>query len=412
MNPYYLMTLLYLALAALAALDTSLVNLQILPSFPGQRWLLVHTVTLGALVELVFGLAPDLTAALTRLSRPAFRWTMWFLLNSGLIVLYAGIPLVNAALIIVGGALVFSAASLLVKHLLDLAGRQPDVAFKPTGMREATSASPRGTRYYIAGLFYLLVGVLVGTGLWLGWEEPLRIVAPKEVHVHSNLWGFASMIFAGLLTDLYPSFTGRQLAKPRLVTATFWLMAVGTLGMLAGPWFELNSSTVVGLVLHTIGTVLLLYNMLAPLWRKRAEWVPGTWHITLAYVWFLLAVVVAPLVVAGGAAGAEVAGSGGPILIFGWVLQLGYALIPFLFARAFLSAKPAPLGGTWFTLAMVNGGSLLYWISMFVATGRSPMRGIAYLLWILSLIPILMNLAAVMSIRLEQIRNQEEIASV
>jgi hypothetical protein len=105
--------------------------------------------------------------------------------------------------------------------------------------------------------------------------------------------------------------------------------------------FNINTSTVTGLVLHTIGTLLMLVNMTIPLWRKGKEWTAGIWHLAVAYVWFILAVVVAPLVVAGGAVGAEVAGSGGPILIFGWILQTGYALIPFLFARAFQPDKPA-----------------------------------------------------------------------
>jgi hypothetical protein len=412
MNPYYLMALLYLALAVLAALDTSLVNLQILPSFSGQRWLLVHSVTLGALVELVFGLTPDLSSALNRLPRPSFRWNTWFLLNAGLIVLYAGIPMINAVLITTGGTLVFLAASLLMIQLAGLAGIRPTAEANLSGDQDGKAASGQGTWFYLAGLFYLMVGILVGTGLWLGWAGPLQIVTPKEVHVHSNLWGFASMILAGILFDLYPGITGRRLAHPRLVTLTFWSMAVGTLGMVLGPWFEINSFTVSGLVLHTIGTLLMLYNLIKPVWRKGQGRTAGLWHLALAYIWFLLAVVVAPLVVAGGEVGAEVAGSGGPILIFGWILQAGYALIPFLFAWALLPGRPSRLGGTWFTLLTVNGGSLLYWISMFLAAGRSPMRGIAYLLWILSLIPILMNLANLVNIRLEQIREQEGRTSV
>lgn len=177
--------------------------------------------------------------------------------------------------------------------------------------------------------------------------------------------------------------------------------------MVIGPWVEINSFTVYGLVMHTLGTLAMLFSVFQPLWRKRREWTSGIWHLVLAYVWFLLAVVVAPLVVAGGGFGAEVAGSGGPILIFGWILQFGYALIPFLFSWVFVPHQPAQLGGTWLSLATSNGGSLLYWISMFLAAGQSPVRGVAYLLWIISLIPILMSLMASMSNRLEQIRDQE-----
>lgn len=412
MNPHYLMTLLYLALAILAALGTSLVNLSALPSFPGQRWLLVHTVTLGALVELVFGLAPEVTAVLAKLPRPKFRWPTWVFLNVGLIVLYAGIPLINPSLIIGGGTLIFIAGSLLIKHLAELTSHGAEVDLRRHPSKSGPYSQSPGVKFYMAGLVYLLVGILIGTGLWLGWAEPLCIVTPKEVHVHSNLWGFASMVIAGILFDLYPSFTGLQLARPRMVNLTFWLMAVGALGMVTGPWVDINSFTVYGLVFHTIGTLIMLFNVFKPLWSKRREWASGVWHLVLAYVWFLLAVVVAPLVVAGGGFGAEVAGSGGPILIFGWILQFGYALIPFLFSRAFTPNQPAQLGGTWLSLATSNGGSLLYWISMFLAAGRSPMRGIAYLLWIISLLPILMSLMAAISSRLEQIRSQESSTSI
>lgn len=407
MNPYYLMTLLYLSLAVLAALDTSLVNLSVLSSFPGQRWLLVHTITLGALVELLFGLAPNLTATLSRLQRPAFRWSTWFLLNVGLIVLYAGIPLINAPLIITGGTLIFLAAGLLMMQLVGLTGKAAAVESEiGVSQDEGATLSP-GVRFYIAGLAYLLVGILIGTGLWLGWSEPLRIVTPKEVHVHSNLWGFASMILAGVLFDLYPSFTGRQLARPGMITPVFWLMTVGALGMVSGPWLAVDAFTVVGLVLHTAGTVLMLFMAIKPLWGKWSEWTPGVWHLVLAYVWFLLAVVVAPLVVAGGVVGAEVAGSGGPILIFGWILQLGFALIPILFKRSFMPGQPARLGGTTFSLMAINGGSVLYWISLFLAAGRSPLRGVAYLLWIISLFPIVLALRSDLSNALERVQKLE-----
>jgi len=398
MNPFYLMALLYLGLAGLAALDASLVTLQVLPAFPGQRWLLVHTVTLGALVELVFALTPDLSAGLMGLKRPAFRWDRWFLLNTGLIVLMAGIPLVNPGLIITGGLLIFLAAFLLIGQIGALAAVRADDPARPAHV---------GLPFYAGAVFYLLVGIVVGTGLWLNWAEPLRIVTPKEVHVHSNLWGFAALALAGLLTDLYPAISGHEVAKPRLVRLTFWLMALGAMGLVIGPWINLNSFTVGGLVLHTVGILLMLFNLARPLRGDRQVWTPGVLHLAGAYVWFLLAVVVAPLVVAGGGAGAEVAGSGGPILIFGWILQAGYALIPFLFERAFGVGARARLGGSAFTLLTINGGSMVYWISMFLAAGRSPMRAMAYVLWIVSLIPILMGLVRQMSARLEALRDLE-----
>src|SRR5690606_5438387 len=62
-NPYFLMTFLYVVLAVLAALDASLINLDLLPTFAGLRWMRVHFITLGALTEFAFGILPLLVAA-------------------------------------------------------------------------------------------------------------------------------------------------------------------------------------------------------------------------------------------------------------------------------------------------------------------------------------------------------------
>lgn len=413
MYPFYVMALLFLFLAALALLDTSLVNLAVFSAFPSLRWLLVHIITLGALAEVVFGLAPTLVASLSRRPRPAIRWDTWIVLNAGLIILFAGIPMVHNVLITTGGTLVFIAVLMLLWALVEL-GAAPEGGkagqAKEQPERERSGAVGPSFKFYITGLVYLLVGIIVGTGLWLGWAEPLRIVTPKEVHVHSNLWGFASFIFAGLLIDLFPSFTGRALAWPRSVTPIFWLMAVGALGLVTGPWVEENNFTVAGLVIHTVGTVWLLVIIVKPLLAKPREWEPGIWHLLVAYIWFLLAAVVAPAVVAGSSTGAEVAGSGGPILIFGWILQFGYALIPYLFVRGFQPRRPGRLGGTWFSLMTINAGGALYFTSLFLTTDPGALRGVAYIFWIISLIPILMELRGIIhagSGRLEETALEE-----
>lgn len=46
-NPYLLMTVFYLALAVLAALDSALASRGILPWFSGLVWLRAHFITLG-----------------------------------------------------------------------------------------------------------------------------------------------------------------------------------------------------------------------------------------------------------------------------------------------------------------------------------------------------------------------------
>ena len=107
--PYLLMTLLFGALAVLAAWDSSFSSLGLAPWFNGLRWMRVHFITLGLLSELIFGLAPTIVAARVGLTQPRTRWDIWLALNGGLLVLVAGIPLVNGWLIFIGGLLVFSA---------------------------------------------------------------------------------------------------------------------------------------------------------------------------------------------------------------------------------------------------------------------------------------------------------------
>ena len=83
-NPYVLMTLLYLFVAVLAALDASLVSLNLLSWFNGVRWLRVHFITLGMLTQVLFVALPVLVATRRRLPRPALRWDIWLTLNVGL----------------------------------------------------------------------------------------------------------------------------------------------------------------------------------------------------------------------------------------------------------------------------------------------------------------------------------------
>jgi cytochrome c oxidase cbb3-type subunit I len=382
--PYFLMTLLYLSLVVLAALASILTGLGIIPLFGSLKWLRVHLVTLGALSEIIFGLAPVLAAAARRLPRPRMRWDTWLFLNAGLVLLLIGIPTITRSLIITGGMLAGVAVTLLIRQLVDLRPAQisPD------------NAVMGGRRFYISGLGYLLLGGLVGTGLWLGWSEALHIASPIEVHVHTNLWGFAAIILAGLLVDLYPSFANRQLSWPRSIPWMYWSMTLGALGLILGPWLDISLFTVVGLVLHTLGSILMLVVVIKPLIGDRSAWTPGMLHLFTSYVWYFLPVVVAPMIVARAAdfPVQEVSGSGGPILIFGWIVQFGYALVPYLFIRFLEPGKPARLGGTWLSLAAVHAGSVLFWASLFFPNIEAAARASAYGFWILSGSPILVSL--------------------
>jgi hypothetical protein len=388
MNLYFLMAALFTAMAVLAALDSSLTSFQLLPWFSGLRWLRVHFITLGAVSETIFGLLPSLVAIRAGLPRPNFRWDIWLTFNSGLLTLLVAIPIVNQSLIFVGGTLIFIATLLLIGQLR---------AMRPVAPRPLAPKRGEwnGRKFYLAGLFYFLLGILVGAGLWLGWGDWLKIKTPIEVHIHANNWGFLSLVFAGLLVDMYPTWSQRPLAWSRSLTPIFWMMTIGALGLIIGPWIKSNWFAVPGLVLHLAATLWLLLNVVRPLWGDKRAWSqPGIWHLTTAYFWILAPVLVAPLIILGvtGFPGAGIEQNAPQALIYGWALQFGYAFIPYFFSRLFQPAKPAALGGSWLSLVTVHLGGFFLWTSIFIPAYYDLLHGLAYTLWALSLIPIAYSL--------------------
>lgn len=389
MNLYLLMTAIFILMAALMAADASLASFTLVPWFTGLRWLRVHFITLGAMTEVLFGLLPAIASIRAGRPRPTFRWDIWLTLNIGLLTLIVGIPIVNQVLIFVGGTLVFIATTLLLIQLRGLSARQSERGVQENGRIHY------GRPFYIAGLSYFLLGILVGTGLWLGWSEWLRIQTPIEVHIHANNWGFLSLVFAGLLVDMYPTWAERPLAWPRSITPIFWMLTIGALGLVIGPWVKSNYFSVPGIILFLVATFWLLLNIIKPLWGNREAWSqPGLWHLVTAYFWILAPVLVAPLIILGvpGFPGAGIEQSAPQSLIYGWVLQFGYAFIPYFFYRLFLPHEPARLGGSWFSLVMVNLGGFFLWASIFITDYQGVLHGAAYLFWTLSLVPIVLAL--------------------
>jgi hypothetical protein len=375
------MAFLYILLAFLTALDAAFTSFTLLPWFNGLRWLRVHFITLGTLTEMAFGLMPVLAAARAGRPRPPTRWDIWLTLNAGLLTLLVGIPLINAPLIFIGGTLVLIAATLLITQLNELRGTTPAPVLT-------------GRIFYLTGLGYLLLGIIVGTGLWLGWGPVLGIKVPIEVHIHANNWGFMSLVFAGLLVDLYPGFAKRQLAWPRSLKPIFWMMTLGALLLVIGPWVKNEWFSVPGIILHLSATGWLLANVIKPLRGDRITKTPGFWHLVTSYVWIIAPVLVAPLILlkVPGFPGAGIEQNAPQALIYGWVLQFGYALIPYLFVRFLLPEQPAQLGGGWFSLITVHLGGVFLWVSIFVKDYQAILHGTAYASWAVSLLPIVIQL--------------------
>ncbi|GAB4280503.1 MAG: hypothetical protein Kow0080_33440 [Candidatus Promineifilaceae bacterium] len=393
MNLYVVMTALFVGLAALMAADASLTNFAVFPWFNGLRWLRVHIITLGALTEMLFGVLPVVVAIRSAQPRPRFRWDVWGTLNVGLLTLLVGIPIINQVLIFVGGTLVFIAVVLL---LVQLRAMRLDV---DSMAAVGSSGYPNGRKFFIVGLGYFLLGILIGTGLWLGWSDWLHIKTPIEVHIHANNWGFLTMVFAGLIVDMYPIWMKRPLAWPHAITPIFWMLTLGAFGLVVGPWTQSNWFTVPGMLLFIAGTIWLLLNIINPLRGDKQAWSqPGLWHLVTAYFWILIPVLIAPLIIlqVPGFPGAGIEQNAPQALIYGWVLQFGYAVIPYFFSDLLLPNELAKLGGNWFTLLTVNLGGVFLWAGIFLSDYRELLHGTAYLLWALSIIPVTLSLWKIM----------------
>src|SRR5690606_23423859 len=101
----------------------------------------------------------------------------------------------------------------------------------------------------------------------------------------------------------------------------------------------------------------------AHLWSK-----PGAWHLVTAYAWILAPVLIAPLIImkVPGFPGAGIEATAPQALIYGWVLQFSFALVPYFLGRIFMADRAAQLGGSWWSLLLGHVGSAFIWASIFI----------------------------------------------
>lgn len=369
--PYLLTTLLYTFVAIFVAADASLISMSVLDAFTALRWVRVHFITLGILSQVIFGALPILVASLSKKEKPAMRWNIWLTLNAGLLALVAGFSSMNHPIIFTGGTLIFISALLLILQLWDIRGGE----------------APASLKFYITGIFYLMVGIIIGTGLFLNWSDALYIKVPLEAHIHANSWGFMSLVFAGLMVDVIPMVTGKPLASKNATAYMFWGMTLGAFGLVLGPWLGGSlPPTVAGLLLHISATVVLVVSLVRSLRQSGKLTTAGGWHLVSSYIWILLPVMMAPTILLGVIEPGPIESTAPQALIYGWVLQFGIAVIPYLARRFFLTEDNPELGGRWGSLALANLGSVLVWVSIFSGNAEGIVYGIAFMLYALAII--------------------------
>lgn len=370
--PYLLTTLLFTFVALLAAADASLVSINLVSAFPALRWVRVHFITLGILSQVIFGLLPLLVASLSKKPRPAMRWDIWLTLNVGFVVLVAGFAGMNHPMIFTGGTLIFISATLLLIQLWNVRGGD----------------APESLKFYITGMFYLLVGIIIGTGIYLNWSDALYIKVPLEAHIHANSWGFMSLVFAGLLVDFVPMITGRPLSTTKNVSLIYWGMTLGAFGLVLGPWLGGSlPPTISGLVLHLSSTIWMVVLMIRAFKESGKLNGAGAWHLVSSYTWITAPIMMAPFILLGVFEAGPIESIAPQALIYGWVLQFGIALVPYIARRFFLKEENPKLGGNWVSLVGATAGSLFVWVSIFIVPARGVLYGIGFALYALALIP-------------------------
>lgn len=368
-NPFLLVAGLYLLVGLLAVVGRLGVELELLGALPRLRWLTIHFVTIGGLTQALFAALPTLAGARSATSPPSARnrWVQWLSLNAGYPLVLLGMATGDTTTAVVGATLVLVALGALLVTVYRVSG----------------SGDSR-TRYFRTAPWFLVVGIFAAFGMLLNVHGPGGYFGSIEAHVHANVWGFLALVAAGALLTTAPRLFGAELRYPRLCDVTYWGLAVGAAGLVAGPWLARHELTMGGLVVYVVGTVALLVNVVG---TYRAGDRTRTRRLALilgAYLWLAFPVPWAPLVLlfpetVPGAA-IELAAIDG--LVFGWMLQLAMAFLPALtivlrdadgaFSTQLHAASTFVGRPSWLQIASVNLGMLALW-----GTAMPPLGSVA-----------------------------------
>lgn len=386
-SPYVMMAALWFGVGALSALEMVLVNAGWAMPLQGLTWLRVHTIVLGGLVQLVFGFVPGLAARRSGARPPGSgaMWTMWALLNLGIVMVLAGQVSSRIYISVTGALTVMAAVSLFCGLMIAMARRGTE--------REGTMAA----WYYAAAAFYFLWGITMALTIVSGWPTaPGGPVGARESHIHANAWGFLNLVLAVAIYERLPALLKTPIAFPQLGRWTWGMLTLGGGLLILGPWAGVALLTEAGLPFYFAGIAIQLVTIVATLRRARHR-DPSLWHLAAGYFWLLLPAAVAPFVLIMGSERLPV----GRIelvavqsLISGWALQVAMALVPRQLAAAL--GRPVQDCGRhrpalWAALAAVNVGCALFWVAGLAVPNElyGPVLAAGYALVIVGWVPFL-----------------------
>ena len=364
-NPFSAMASIYLFTAIFTSLGSflSILNLY---TINGISWMRIHFITLGVTLQFLMGFLPKQVA---KDQEVGTRWDIFVILNTGILVFLYGRYYQDHAFLLTGGIILFIATLLFYIQLITIKSSGP--------------AFESGKLFYLTGLTYFFLGILMGTGIWLNWGVELQVKNILEVHIHANNWGLITFVFAGLFIDNYEKWYHRSLKWPQSIKYVYVLLVIGTFGLVLGPWTGSLLLIVPGLLAHLIGSVLLLLNLYLPLKTKSEK---SLLQAISAYIWFFAPVFVSPLVLLRlpGIPGMTIEARAPEALIFGWVLPI--ILFFYLTLSKSNTAEPHALSSE--TAILFHIGAISLWIGIFTV---DLFYGLAYLFWMVAVITVLFD---------------------
>lgn len=386
MTMFYWTAAVYLLLAVFSLIDHSLLQFGLAPGLTNLYWLRLHLLTIGVLAQAVLGTLPHFLA--TRLNskrpQPLALWTIFGLLNVGLLLLEVGQVRVVAWQ-------VYSGATLLLLAVL------VEIGLLGQMWRRAPRPRPVMAGFYLAAPFFLLLGVLIALSMLMRWWGPVNYLGIKEAHVHANIFGFTGIVVAGVILDRLPPLFGRQLARPAWVGPTLWLMVTGGIGLWLGPYVGSLAITGASLAIYVTGTGLMLTNFFITTHRPTTVRIVNGAHVFFSYIWIIAPAIATIFYVTLGPERIPVARLEFAItqgLIYGWILQLALALLPLMVVRL-PSERQAQVmrrsEGSWFSLIVLNAAVAVIWLSSLLLPWSltGPVVSIAFLFITAAILPYL-----------------------
>ena len=153
---------------------------------------------------------------------------------------------------------------------------------------------------YGAALAQVAVGASLGTALLTGWGPVVSDwAALKPAHAWLNVFGFLSVVVAATLVHLAPTVAGTRIVPRRTASLALVLLVAGPPLVALGFALGVDLVARIGALVEIFGATALAIHALA-VWRDRGRWTTDpawhrvtSWSLTLAPMWFLMAVAVA-----------------------------------------------------------------------------------------------------------------------